>query len=83
MIRDSDFGTNILNGPYSGTYFSKAVSRTLETGETLFSDLERYEPSNNRIQGFITSSLIDLQGEKVGALAIQIKMDRMACSKFI
>ncbi|MEA2029725.1 MAG: response regulator, partial [Campylobacterota bacterium] len=73
LKKESDLGTNLLNGRYSKTKFAKSFQKTLKSGTTSFSDLERYAPSNNSVNGFITQLIIDLKGDIIGVLAIQVK----------
>ena len=77
LSNEPDLGTNILTGTYSNTLFSNTVKNTLKTGKTLFSGLESYEPSNNLLSGFIISPMINSDGNPLGLLAIQIKLDRI------
>mgnify|MGYP000633196351 CR=1 FL=1 len=77
ITKEDDLGTNLFNGPYKGTLFAKTVSQSLTTGHPLFSDLERYSPSNNIISGFLTAPLLDEFGNRIGIFAIQIRMDRL------
>ncbi len=70
-----DLGTNILTGRYSDTAFGRTCRATIDTGEALFSDLVRYEPSTNEIAGFLTAPVRNDKGNTVGVLAFQIKMD--------
>lgn len=77
VLRESDLGTNFVDGPYSDTKFASAVRTTLESGRSLFSDLERYEPSNYQFDGFMTAPLLDMYGDKVGVFAMQIRTARI------
>ncbi|MCK4710277.1 MAG: PAS domain S-box protein, partial [Gammaproteobacteria bacterium] len=77
LTHEADLGTNLLNGPYANTLFASSVKTTLETGHAVFSDLERYAPSNNVLAGFITAPLLDEFGSKIGVFAIQIRVDRV------
>ncbi|MCP4409214.1 MAG: response regulator [Gammaproteobacteria bacterium] len=77
VARASDLGTNLFIGPYADTRFSQTVRTTLETGQSLFSDLERYAPANNAITGFLTAPLLDEFGERWGVFVIQIRLDRI------
>ncbi len=72
---ESDLGTNLFNGVYANTRFARSVKATLETGQSQFSDLERYEPSNGIIAGFLSTLILDEYGGKLGVFAIQIKVD--------
>ncbi|OUS17971.1 hypothetical protein A9Q88_02020 [Gammaproteobacteria bacterium 50_400_T64] len=71
----SDLGSNLFTGPYKSTLFANIVSRSLETGETLFSDFERYAPSADIVAGFLSAPLIDENGDKVGVFVAQLKVD--------
>jgi len=77
LSSEADLGTNLLSGPYSQSLFALTVQKTLTTGATLFSGIERYSPSNNILSGFLTAPLTNDAGEPVGVMAIQIKLDRI------
>ena len=77
VARESDLGTNLVDGRLGNSRFAQSVIRTLHTGQAIFSDLERYAPSNNGIYGFLTAPLLDQNGIILGAFAIQIKVDRI------
>ena len=77
IAKESDLGTNLLHGSYKDTLFAQTVAQSLNTGQSLFSDLERYSPSGNKISGFLTAPLLDEYGNKIGVFAIQIKMDTL------
>jgi len=74
---ESDLGTNLFTGPYSKTNFSHIVKQSLETGKSLFSDLERYSPSGDRVTGFLTTPLVDDKGATQGVFAFQIKIEKI------
>ncbi|GLS91120.1 hypothetical protein GCM10007916_21890 [Psychromonas marina] len=73
---EEDLGENLLTGTYSTTKLSQTVAATLNQGTTLFSDIERYGPSNNILTGFLSAPLID-EGEVIGAFVIQLRLDRI------
>ncbi len=75
--KQDDFGANILDGTLANSRFAQTIKTTLATGETLFSDFERYQPSNNQIFGFITAPVINDQGHRIGAMAFQIRINRI------
>ena len=77
LAREDDFGTNLFYGVYSDTRFAESVKTTLETGETRFSGLERYYPSNNQISGFMSAPLQNDEGDNIGVFAIQLRLDRI------
>ena len=77
IAHESDLGSNLFSGVLQNTNFSKTVKTSLQTGQTLVSDLERYSPSNNKLAGFITTPVLDQSGQKVGLLAMQLRMERI------
>ncbi|MCU7922123.1 MAG: response regulator [Candidatus Thiodiazotropha sp. (ex Dulcina madagascariensis)] len=77
VIRESDLGTNLFNGPLADTRFAASSKYSLETGKAVFSDLERYAPSKNRLAGFLTAPLLNKMGDKIGVFAIQISLERI------
>ena len=77
ITKEKDLGTNLFHGPYKNTLFAATVSQSLTTGQALFSDLERYSPSNNIISGFLTAPLLDESGKKIGVFVIQIRTERL------
>lgn len=77
IVKEDDFGTNLISGKYSNTMFSRSIRKTLKTGASSFSDFERYAPSNNELAGFLTAPLMDANGEILGAFAIQFRIDRI------
>ena len=77
LAKESDFGTNLFNGRYSQTLFSKIARKSLASGRSLFSDLERYHPSNNTIAGFLSAPLLDNEGNIIGVLAVQLRLGKI------
>ena len=75
LKKQDELGTNLFNGKYANTLFSSTCKKILETGNTLFSDLEFYEPSNNDVSGFLGHLIVDNNGNKLGILAVQINID--------
>lgn len=74
---EADLGSNLFNGKLQDTHFAHTAKKSLQNGLTLFSDLERYSPSNNIIAGFITTPIINESGEKIGLLAMQLQFERL------
>ncbi|MBL4783086.1 MAG: response regulator [Porticoccaceae bacterium] len=73
--KEADLGSNLFTGPYQSSLFASIVRQSLDTGETLFSDFERYAPSDNIVAGFLSAPLIDEHGDKIGVFAVQLKVD--------
>ncbi|MBI9073668.1 MAG: response regulator [Melioribacteraceae bacterium] len=74
---ESDLGTNLFRGEFSGTRFANACRKTMETGRHAFSDLEFYAPSDNAVAGFVVDVIIDDAGDKIGLVALQISLDEI------
>jgi len=74
-IKELDLGTNLINGKYAHTKFAQAFKKSLKNDQSIFSDLEKYAPSNNIINGFITHPFKDSKGKTIGVFAVQIKPD--------
>ena len=78
--KEDDFATNLLTGAYKGTGLAEVFRKAVESsGEVVFSDLERYAPSDGAPALFMaitlrsedTSSAID------GVLALQLPTDKL------
>ncbi len=78
ITKEDDLGTNLFHGKYASTRFAASVQKSLKEGQTHFSDLERYAPSNNGVYGFFTTPIRDGSKKVIGILAIQIKPDRIS-----
>jgi len=77
VIKESDLGTNLFYGEYSNTKFSEICKETLNDGKIHFSDLNYYEPSEDKVFGFMSAPLINESGDMVGIIAIQLKLDNL------
>lgn len=69
---ESNLGTNIYSGPYKDTELAKVTRKTIELGKTLCSDLSIHESSGNRKSLFATQIMVDLEGEMIGVMVMQI-----------
>jgi len=77
LSRESDLGTNLINGPLKNSRFATTVRQTMVSGEYLFSDLEFYAPSNNTVSGFMVAPLQNKHGKIIGAFAFQIDIQKI------
>ena len=76
MANEDDLATNLVTGKYKDSLLANAVKLTLETGDIVFSDIERYTPSGDRLTAFIATPIFN-KGELQGVLAAQIKLDTL------
>ncbi len=73
--KESDFATNIIDGPWRNTSFAKVVKSVIHKRKPSvveFSDFSFYEPSNGQAALFVAASVSDIDGEFMGVLAFQI-----------
>lgn len=68
-------GQNVFSGELRTSLLSETARKSLETGQTLFSDLEFFDPSYNNISGFFIKPAINEDGRTIGLLTLQITMD--------
>lgn len=79
VLKETDFATNILTGPYKNTNFSRAFKETLDHPDKDFVklvDFEPYAPSYSIPASFIGSPIFD-GDEKIGVLLFQIPIDEI------
>lgn len=77
VLEENDFGSNLIRGEFSSSLLATTFRRTLAENRTMLSDLERYRPSEKAPASFIVTPLRDDGGKLTGALAMQIKHDRI------
>jgi PAS domain S-box-containing protein len=75
IAHESDLGTNLQSGLFKNTRFSSTVLKSIQSQKAHFSGVERYAPSNDQLSAFFTSPLTNEQGNPIGIIAIQIKLD--------
>jgi anti-anti-sigma regulatory factor/HAMP domain-containing protein len=79
VFKEADYGTSLLDGPYSDTNFAEAFKSALDAGKDEFVylvDFESYAPSYNAPAAFIASPIYD-GDEKAGVLLFQMPVDRI------
>ncbi len=75
-VKNEDvLGQNIFEGKLRTTLLSSTSRNSLESGKTLFSDLEFFDPSYNKVSGFFIKPSMDENGEAYGLLVLQITAD--------
>jgi signal transduction histidine kinase/DNA-binding response OmpR family regulator/HAMP domain-containing protein len=71
LAKESDLGTNLFTGQLANTSFARTVKKTIKTGESGFSDLVSYAPSNYNAAAFFTHKIVNESGKTVGVYAFQ------------
>ncbi len=74
---EDDLGTNLLTGKYRDTKFARSCQAAFKSGSPVFSDLEYYPASGDLLAGFLTQLIVDDNGNGMGLMAIQLKIDRI------
>lgn len=77
LKEESDLGENLFSGALQQTRFAETTRKALETGKTLFSDLEYFSPSYNKLSGFFVHPVRLDNGKIIGLIALQVTMDRI------
>jgi len=78
VVKEKDYGTNLVNGVYSNTGLGEAFKKasTLKSGEVAFADFKPYEPSYNVPAIFLASPII-YKGDFEGVLIFQLPMGKI------
>jgi len=79
VFKELDFGTSLLNGPYSQTNFAEVfrAAREIDTpGEIAFSDFRNYTPSYEDPASFIGTPIFK-GNRKIGVAIFQMPIDRL------
>ncbi len=77
LARENDLGTNLFNGKYANTKFSKAAKQSLVTGKLTYSDRDYYEASADAVSDFFVTVMHDKKGKKIGLIAFQVKDNQL------
>ncbi len=73
FLKEADFATNLLTGPWKDTALASLFreARELPEGQVAFRGFELYPPSQGRPAAFLGSPMITDAGDLVGVLAVQ------------
>jgi len=77
VFKEADFGTNLLTGPFKDTLLAKTFRDAMKAtpGTVVASGFERYAPSNYIPAAFQGIPVYE-NGEPIGALILQLRIDR-------
>lgn len=74
VAKESDYNTNILDGPYASSNLGKLVQEVLQSKKFGFADFKPYAPSNNEPAAFIAQpQLVNNKVELIVALQLSLK----------
>ena len=74
--KESDLGSNLLNGPLRNTELARGFRQAMATLSMELTPFLPYAPSNNQVSAFIVKPLMEA-GRPVGALALQLNLERL------
>lgn len=81
VLKESDFGTNLVSGPWKDTGLARAVKPLLHDateGVMSFADFERYAPSAGRPAAFLAMPVFDAEKSSfLGVVAIQLPVQQI------
>ncbi len=80
VFKELDFATNFVSGPWRDTDLGRAfrAARDNPTENHInFSDFREYGPSHGAPASFISTPILDEDGEFLGVLAFQMPIDRV------
>jgi signal transduction histidine kinase/DNA-binding response OmpR family regulator len=79
VMKETDFATNLMTGPYRHSGLAKAFHAVrIEASSVIrLIDFEFYEPSYNAPASFIATSLFDESGKRLGVLILQMPIDEI------
>lgn len=75
VAKEDDLGTNLIRGKYKNSSLASAFRRGM-IGPSI-SDIEYYEPSQEKISAFFSAPVKDKEGAVLGVLATQIIMNEI------
>ena len=74
MLRESDYRTNLLSGPYRETHLGRMFRRALDSRNLVHADYAPYPPSDNAPTGFVGLPLIE-DGAIQWVIALQLSLN--------
>ena len=76
--KESDFGTNLINGPYANTGLAKVYQKAakLNFQKIAFEDFKPYPPSNNKPSAFLALPVFQ-NNDLIGVFAVQIPVEKI------
>jgi len=72
--KESDYGTNMLEGKYAGSNLGNLIRKVLDTRQFSMADFEPYAPSNNEPCAFIAQPLVH-KGSVEVIVALQLSTE--------
>ena len=80
VFKELDFATNLMSGAWKDTDLGNAFRAAAEANQPSslsFFDFQPYAPSHGAPASFISTPILDANGETLGVLVFQMPIDRM------
>ncbi len=77
VCQESDYGTNMIDGPYSSSGLGRLVRSVLEERDFGFADFEPYEPSGGEPASFVAEPILNDHGDVKLLVALQVSIDEI------
>jgi methyl-accepting chemotaxis protein len=74
VCHESDYQTNLVNGPYAQTGLGEVFRQVLKSGQFGFADFEPYAPSNGDPAAFIAQPVVH-EGDTEVVVALQLPLE--------
>jgi methyl-accepting chemotaxis protein len=78
VFKELDFATNLKTGPYARSGLADAFNNAqkIEKGQVMLTDFKAYTPSYNDPAAFMSAPIF-VNGQRLGALIIQVPLDQL------
>lgn len=79
VMKDDDFGQNVLAGPLRDSGLAKVVRATLAAPKdgARFTDFAHYAPAGNAQVGFLAVPIRGTDGQRIGIIALRLPLERL------
>ncbi len=81
VFKELDYGSSVKTGPYANTGIGEAYRLAMQQQDAehaSMSKLQVYLPSYNALAGFLSSPIVNSQGQRIGILIFQLPIDRIS-----
>jgi len=82
VLKEPDYATNVLSGPWKSTGIGDAfrAALQLQPDQAAFVDLAPYEPSNGMYSGFVAGPILSVNNSVMGVYMVQITTESVSAA---
>jgi len=79
VMKDDDFGQNLLDGPLADSALARVVRAALDAPKdsVQVTDFERYAPVGNAASSFMAAPIRTIDGRRIGAVVLRVPLSRL------